>query len=113
MHKPWSLGRLHGLDAKQVRLEYLRQHFPELTVTAENDLLFSCLMSMQGCLRYLRGEDRKIGRERIHAIADPLKRIPMDPDSPRKRIILLRSAQQSLEGTARVLNLMNDLHILE
>ncbi len=113
MHKPFSLRRLQGLEAKAQRLTYIREHFPELVCTAQSDLLFSCIISMQQCLRYLKGEEQDIGKQKVRnaaALAIPLQ---PDPEMPRKRTLLLKVGERSLEGTARVLNFLMDIHVLK
>ena len=112
MHKPFSLRRLQGLEAKSQRLAYIQERFPELARTAKSDLLFSCILSMQQCLRYLKGEERKIGKQKVReaaALAIPLQ---PDPEMPRRRAVLLKAGGHSLEGTARVLNFLMDIHVL-
>ena len=113
MHKPFSLRRLQGLEAKAQRLAYIRERFPELVCTAQSDLLFSCILSMQQCLRYLKGEERETGKQMVRqtaALAIPL--LP-DPQMPRRRALLLKAGEHSLEGTARVLNFLMDIHVLK
>lgn len=112
MHKPYSLKRLQGLDARLQRLRYLQQHMPSLEYEAKNDLFFSCLFSMQSCLRYLTKEELDIAREKISAILEQIKPIPSDPQASAKKNLLLKAAQKSFENTCRVLNFLIDIHVL-
>lgn len=112
MHKPYSLRRLQGLDAKTERLAYLQERFPGLVDEAKRDLLLTCLFSMQGCLRSLSPEEMPLAREKIGhaaALAAPLE-IPADLGT--KRRWLLKSAERNLEGTARFLNFLIKIHVL-
>lgn len=112
MHKPYSLRRLQGLDAKTERLAYLQNHFPGLVDEAKRDLLLTCLFSMQGCLRSLSPAEMATAREKIGkaaALAAPLE-IPADLGA--KRRWLLKSARKNLEGTARFLNFLIKIHVL-
>ena len=112
MHKPYSLKRLQGLDARLQRLKYLQQHMPSLEYEAKNDLFFSCLFSMQSCLRYLTKEELDIAREKISAIVKQITPIPSDPQASAKKNLLLKAAQKSFENTCRVLNFLIDIHVL-
>lgn len=112
MHKPYSLKRLNGIRAKQQRLEYLEAHMPDLIPLAKNELLMSCLYGMQGTLRFLTGEERRQAEGFLKEALSSLKPIPRDLESGGKRKVLLRCAEGSLKGTAKVLNLLEDLHIL-
>lgn len=112
MHKPFSRRRLQGLYAKQQRLEYLRQRMPALVEEAKFDLLFTCLYGMQGCLKGLSGQELDKARQEIRQIAGSLGPVAPNADASRLKNLLARMAQHSMEGTARLLNLLIDLHIL-
>ncbi len=113
MRRPFSVRRLQGLDAKQERLAFLRERFPALTELGRRDLLFTCLMCMQGSLRYLRGEELIAAREKIRRTLDRLGKVAWDGSAGVKRNVLLWLAQRSMEGTARGLNWLEDRGILK
>ena len=112
MHKPYSLKRLQGLDARLQRLKYLQQHMPSLEYEAKNDLFFSCLFSMQSCLRHLTKDELNIAREKISVILEQITPIPSDPKASIKKNLLLKAAQKSFENTCKALNFLIDIHVL-
>lgn len=112
MHQPFSLNRLQGIQAKEQRLAYLRQNMPELVEEARVELFDSCLFSMQASLRWLRGEELERARADIRRVLrDNLPMKPKETDGL-KRKILMAAARKNFEGTCRVLNILQDLHIL-
>jgi len=113
MRRPFSLRRLQGLDAKQERLAFLRERFPELTELGRRDLLFTCLMCMQGSLRYLEGEEQAQARAKARQTAKELGKVSWDQSAGVRRNCLLWLAQRSMEGTAKGLNLLEDAGILK
>ena len=112
MHKPFSLRRLQGLDAKMQRLEYLRCRFPALEWEARSDLLMTCLFFMQGCLRSLTGEELETARKKLADVVSKVTPLEIPPDLSSKRKLLLRLSQKNLEGTAKLLNFLMDIHLL-
>lgn len=110
MHKPFSRKRLQGMQAKLQRLTYLDQRMPQLVDLAAEDLWMTCLYAMQGSLKSLRGEELRLARQEIGAVAAQLP--PVTPDSGKRRL-LLALARQTLPGAARLLNGLIDLHILD
>lgn len=112
MHKPFSLRKLQGLTAKRQRLAYLEERLPQLSYEAKFDLFFSCLYAMQACLKSLRGEEQKQGRQMIHEILSVCTPLQVNPQASKLKNILLKMAQINLEATAGVLNVLIDLHIL-
>lgn len=113
MHRPYSLKRLNGIRAKQKRLSYLEAHMPDLVSLAKNDLLMSCLYGMQGTLKSLTGEERQQAEKFLKNTRAALKPLPVEAEESPKRRALLRCAGISLKGTARILNLLENLHILK
>jgi len=112
MHKPYSLRRLQGLDAKVQRLTYLQAHFPSLVDEAKRDLLLTCLFSMQGCLKSLSSEEMTVARQKIGGAAALTAPLEVPEDLGFKRRWLLKSAQKNLEGTAKFLNFLIRIHVL-
>ena len=112
MHKPFSLRRLQGLDAKLQRLDYLRTRFPALEWEAKSDLLLTCLFFMQGCLRSLTGEELETARRKIADVLTRIAPVEIRAELPRKRKLLMKLAQRDLEGTARFLNFLMNIHLI-
>ena len=112
MHKPYSLRRLQGLDAKLQRLGYFEQRFPGLVREAKADLLMTCLGAMQGCLRSLNGEEMDAARKKMNEIMTQITPLEIPEGTPAKRKLLLKAAQGHLEGTAKILNYLIDIGLL-
>ena len=112
MHKPYSLRRLQGLDAKLQRLGYFEQRFPGLVREAKADLLMTCLGAMQGCLRSLKGEELETARGKLSEVLLKIVPVEIPEGTPLKRKLLLKAAGKHLEQTAKALNLLIDIHLL-
>ena len=112
MHKPYSLRRLQGLDAKLQRLSYFEQRFPGLVREAKADLLMTCLGAMQGCLRSLNGEEMDAARKKMNEIMTQITPLEIPEGTPAKRKLLLKAAGKHLEQTARILNFLIDILLL-
>lgn len=113
MHKPYSLKRLEGIRAKRERLAFLEEHMPCLVPQAKDDLLMSCLYGMQGTLRNLKGEERRQAEAFLYASLASVKPIPGDESRGGKRGVLLRCVRKFPKGTARMVNLLEDLGIFK
>ena len=68
MGERYSLRRLDAIEAKQQRLEYLEQEFPQLAEQGKKDLLFSCLYHGQLALRDLKPAEQDTAFGQIKAI---------------------------------------------
>lgn len=112
MHKPYSLRRLQGLDAKLQRLSYFEQRFPGLVREAKADLLMTCLGAMQGCLRSLKGEELETARGKLSEVLMKIVPVEIPEGTPPKRKFLMKAAGKKLEQTARILNFLIDIHLL-
>ncbi|MDO5544826.1 MAG: glycosyltransferase [Eubacteriales bacterium] len=112
MHKPYSLRRLQGLDAKLQRLAYFEQRFPALVWEAKADLLMTCLGSMQGCLNSLNDEEMEAARKKLSEVMGRITPLEISKEVSAKRKVLLKAAQNHLEGTAKLLNFLIDIHLL-
>ena len=112
MHKPYSLRRLQGIDAKLQRLGYFEQRFPGLVREAKADLLMTCLGAMQGCLRSLNGEEMDAARKKMNEIMTQITPLELPEGTPAKRKLLLKAAGKHLEQTAKALNFLIDIHLL-
>lgn len=112
MHKPFSLGRLQGLDAKLQRLAYLKNRYPELVWEAKADLLMTCLFAMQGCLRSLSRQELDMARTKIGETVSEISPLEIPEEIPPKRKFLLYCARANLEFTAKALNFLIKIHLL-
>ena len=112
MHKPYSLRRLQGLDAKLQRLTWLRERFPGLVREAKADLLMTALGAMQGCLRSLSAEEMEEARRRLGGILTQIGPVEIPDGTSAKRKLILLAARRNLERTAAVLNFLIDIHLL-
>ena len=112
MHKPYSLRRLQGIDAKLQRLGYFEQRFPGLVREAKADLLMTCLGAMQGCLRSLNGEEMDAARKKMNEIMTQITPLEIPEGTPAKRKLLLKAARGHLEGPAKILNYLIDIGLL-
>ena len=112
MHKPYSLRRLQGLDAKLQRLAYFAKRFPSLVWDARADLLLTCLGAMQGCLRSLSGEELDAARKKLQAVMEQITPLDIPKEISAKRKLLLKAARRNLEQTAKLLNFLIDIHLL-
>ena len=113
MHKPYSLRRLQGLDAKLQRLRYFETRFPGLVREAKADLLMTCLGAMQGCLRSLQGEDMETARTKLRGILAQILPLEIPEGTGVKRKLLLKAAGRNLEQTAKLLNFFIDIGLLK
>ncbi|MCI6229211.1 MAG: glycosyltransferase [Clostridiales bacterium] len=113
MHKPYSLRRLQGLDAKLQRLSYFEERFPGLVPEAKADLLLTCLGAMQGCLRSLKGEEMEMARRKLRETLEQITPLEIPQGTTAKRRFLLKAAQGNLEGTAKLLNFFIDIRLLK
>ena len=112
MHKPYSLKRLQGLEAKQQRLNYLRERIPSLVYEAKFDLFFTAMFSMQGCLRHLKGQELEQARNYIQNLLCQITPLEKNPEASAKKNLLLKLAQSNFEGVCKVLNFLIDIHVL-
>ena len=112
MHKPYSLRRLQGLDAKLQRLHYFEQRFPGLIREAKVDLVLTCLGAMQGCLRSLDGEEMEMARAKLRDVLTQILPLELPEETSGKQKLLLKAAGRNLEGTAKILNFLIDIHLL-
>ncbi len=112
MHKPYSLRRLDGIRAKQERLVFLGKEMPELVTLAKQDLFFTCLYGMQGSLRWLSTDEMKTARRILKEALDKAAPLPGGDGLSAGKKGLLVLGKLSLEGAARCLNFLEDVHIL-
>ena len=112
MHKAFSLRRLQGLEAKQQRLEYLRERMPELVYEAKFDLFFTAMYMQQECLRSMTGEDLSTATEYIRKLLKGITPLQPNPETSAKKNLLLKLAQRNFIGVCKTLNFLIDIHVL-
>lgn len=106
MHQKYSLKRLVGIQAKQQRLQCLKEKMPSLVYEAETALFFFCVYAMQMSLRHLKGEELESARAIIHGAVKELK-----PLMPGKQLSLAGNLRLILgqiwfEGLCRLQNFL-------
>lgn len=112
MHQPFSLERLQGISAKTMRLNYIREHIPELVEEAEIDLFFSCLYSMQSCFRWLDGEELESAKMCVRKVLKDIYPVKIRKTDNLKRKMLIAFAQIDFEKTCKILNFLQDIHVI-
>ena len=112
MHKPFSLKRLQGLEAKVQRMEFLQQRIPSLVYEAKFDLFFTAMFSMQSSLRHLKGQELEEARTYIHNLLGQITPLEKNPEASAKKNLLLKLAQSNFEAVCKVLNFLIDIHVL-
>ncbi len=112
MHKPFSLKRLQGLEAKQQRLHYLEERMPALVYEAQFDLFFTAMYMMQGCLRSLQAEELEQARAYIRNLLAQITPLAKNPEASARKNLLLKLAQWNFEGVCKTLNFLIDIHVL-
>lgn len=112
MHRPYSLKRLTAVQARRERAQYMAEHFPNLAYEAKVDVCYTCLFTMQRCLKELGREDLAKARAYLREVMAELKPLKTSPSKPLKSNALVLMAQVSFEGTSRFLNFLTDLHVI-
>jgi len=85
MGEGYSLRRLDAVDAKTLRLEYLKKEFPELAAAGQVDLLFTCMYHGQLALKNLPKKETK---EAFSILKASVSRCGMPPREEMKKISL-------------------------
>ncbi len=107
MHRNFDLGRVLSIEAKQQRLAWIRSHMPSLENAAKVSMIESCIYFMQASLRKLKDDEL---HEAVLILNSAMKEIRPFPREESR--LILRLAQFNLVWTARLLNILIDLHIL-
>ncbi len=113
MHQSYSIKRVQALSAKSGRLGWIRANMPGLEKLAQEELILNCIYSMQGSLKHLKGEELARAKAIIYENLAPALPYTPGEDTGRLRRILLTLAQRNLPLTARVLNFLIDIHVLD
>lgn len=103
MGESYSLRRLDSLEAKELQLQYMKEHLPEFISLSHENLLSSCLYAAQMSLRYMKGKEKQEALKRISQTFSNNDTTLPDNLSIKQRI-WLSCAKISLRGAARVRN---------
>ena len=112
MHQKFSLKRVEALQAKQQRLEWLKEHMPSMEQEARADLIMTCIYVMQGSLKSFRGEELKRAKTMMAAAMEAASPLEWNGSFSTMRNLLLQAAQIHLGLTARLLNFLIAIHVL-
>ena len=103
MGESYSLKRLHSLDAKVARVQYMQMNMPSMLSLAKINLWFSCIYAMQMLLKFCTPEERRVGKKLVRAV---LCRYPIQLCCGKglgvKQLIWLTMAKVSFELTYRL-----------
>lgn len=112
MHRPFSYKRFQGLDARRQRLLFLKNNMPELVQHANYCLYYDCVYFMQESLRWLKDNELENAKAYImDTLQDITPIIHPDGESIKRKLFGV-FAKISFEGSCRVLNFLQDIHIL-
>lgn len=106
MGSEYSLSRLDVLEAKLYRQNYVKNNFPELSDTAELNLLFSCIYSMQMSLLHLSSSDFQTARSKILDIVSEIKPLQIIKSTTKKQRVWVFLAALNFEKTCKLRNWM-------
>ena len=104
MHQTYSIKRLDALEARQKRMEYLEDKYPNLVVDAQINLVFSCMYAMQMCLKYLNQEELMIAYGRIQKILNDFLRTILLKKMTLKTKVWICLVKISLINTCKLRN---------
>lgn len=111
MHQKNPVKIQEGIRAKQERLGYLQQRFPQLENEARRELLMACIYALQGYRKDLDRKSEKQASREICQVIGQLGTIDLSTVSAKQRL-LLQAAQKWPVAVAAVLNFLIDIHIL-
>lgn len=103
----YNLRRLHALEAKAQRQEYIDCRFPALSSLARRNFWGSCIYAGQMSLLHLRKAERETARQTIDRLRGqvPLKQEDLQGIG-KKEALWLRLGKMSFWGTCRLKNLL-------
>lgn len=106
MHKPYSLRRLQGIEAHRRRLEYLKEHMPELVYDGKVALYFACVYAWQMSLLWLTDAELETARKVTHEIISEITPLGLSRRNSHLNNIWLVLGQISFDGLCRFLNFL-------
>ncbi len=113
MHQGFSLKRVEALQAKQQRLEWIHRQMPSLEEEARADLIMTCIYVMQGSLKSFHGGELKQAKAMMAAAMEDASPLKWNGGFSQMRNLLLQAAQIHLGLTARLLNVLIAIHVLD
>ena len=111
MHQKNPVKIREGIRAKQERLVYLQEYFPELENAAKRELLMACVYALQGYRKDLEKTQRKAASREICSVIEQLDAVDVSEGSAKQKL-LMKAAMRWPEAVAAVLNFLIDIHIL-
>lgn len=112
VHQAFSIQRVEFLYARMERMEYVKNHMPELENEEKVSLLSSCIAMMQKTMRDFTGQEREKAEHIIWEAMKAATPIVKDETLSAKRYAMLWLAQKNLKAVCKVLNAMMDIGIL-
>lgn len=106
MHKPYSLRRLQGLKAQKERLEYLKEHMPELCYRAKVNLFFACVFARQMSLKWLTEPEQRQAVAVIRETLNGVTPLRLKKENGLKNNIWLLLGQISFDGLCKFQNFL-------
>ena len=108
MGTSYSLHRLDAIEAKQNRLVFLRNHFPQLLPLGCKDLIFSCIYHGQAAQKGLSASDKARAKSYLNGI---VKQCPLPDKSVMRSLSLTNKiwiyfAKINLSLTCSIRNLL-------
>lgn len=97
MGEGFSMRRLDALDAKLLRLEYVKDHYPALTGLAKRELFMFCLWAAQMSAKHVSGAEKSACNKKIRCVWNRVKDAPAQTV---KEVVWLTMARISFDGTA-------------
>ncbi len=99
----FSMKRLDALDAKLLRLEYVKDHFPALTDLTKRELFMFCLWAAQMSEKYLSGAEKSGCNKKIRNV---WKQVKDAPAQTVKDSVWLTMARISFDAAVRFRNIL-------
>lgn len=113
MGSKFSLKRLDALEAELEMLRFVEEKYPHLLPQSVVEAYYGYITLMRAGLRSLQGKDLEVLRHKIKdAVSQTGKPILSGELTYKSRALLWMASRGSLEGTCRLLNFLQDIHIL-
>lgn len=103
MGESFSMRRLDILDAKLLRLEYIKNHYPALTDLTKRELFMFCLWTAQMNEKHFAGVEKSACKKKILHIWEQVKDAPVQTV---KDLVWLTMARISFDSAVRIRNML-------